>query len=96
MKKDPPKIRRQIFVFTREEKKAAACVLGAFLLGLATKHYRDTHPTQAPQLSARQQFVAQRAAKSANARARSARSRSAAKPKVAPTPAESPDESDDE
>ena len=35
---------RQRFVFTREEKRVIAFVLLAFVLGLAVKHYRDTHP----------------------------------------------------
>ena len=67
------RVRRQIFVFTPEEKKAAACVLAAFVLGLATKHYRETHPRQPPPPTAREQHQAQRAAKSAKARARSGR-----------------------
>jgi hypothetical protein len=32
------------FVLTPEEKRALVFVLTAFLLGLATKYYRDTHP----------------------------------------------------
>jgi len=35
---------RQRFVLTREEKRVIAFVLLAFVLGLAVKHYRDTHP----------------------------------------------------
>jgi hypothetical protein len=35
---------RQRFVLTREEKRVIAFVLLAFALGLAVKHYRDTHP----------------------------------------------------
>jgi hypothetical protein len=85
--------RRQIFVFTSEEKKVAACVAVFFLLGLATKHYRDTHPRPAPQLSQRQQYVAQREAKAAAARARSSRGRTAAR--TAPTPNSSPAADDD-
>ncbi|MGI8436566.1 MAG: hypothetical protein ACR2NX_06625 [Chthoniobacterales bacterium] len=42
--KERKRLRRQIFVLTKEEKKAAACVLAAIILGLATKHYRETHP----------------------------------------------------
>jgi hypothetical protein len=38
----PP--RREIFVLTPEEKKTICFVLSAVVLGLATKHYRDTHP----------------------------------------------------
>jgi len=40
----PKPARRQILVLTPEEKKAICFVLIAFVLGLATKHYRDTHP----------------------------------------------------
>ena len=43
-KRDTPKpARREIFVLTPEEKKTVCFVLIAFILGLATKHYRDTH-----------------------------------------------------
>jgi hypothetical protein len=35
---------KQRFVLTREEKRVIAFVLLAFALGLAIKHYRDTHP----------------------------------------------------
>ncbi|HJX24844.1 MAG TPA: hypothetical protein VJ252_01705, partial [Chthoniobacterales bacterium] len=31
-------------VFTPEEKRVIVFVLIAFILGLATKHYRDAHP----------------------------------------------------
>jgi hypothetical protein len=37
------KIRREIFVLTPEEKRTVCFILIAFLLGLATKHYRETH-----------------------------------------------------
>lgn len=44
-KRNPPKpVRREIFVLTPEEKRTICFVLIAVLLGLATKHYRDTHP----------------------------------------------------
>jgi len=67
-------IRRQIFVFTTQEKKAAAFVLAAFLLGVTVKHYRDAHPrTSPPPLSERQKYQQQRADKRAKAYARSAR-----------------------
>ena len=36
--------RREIFVLTPEEKRTVCFVLIAFVLGLATKYYRDTHP----------------------------------------------------
>jgi hypothetical protein len=35
--------RREIFVLTPEEKRTASFVLVAFLLGIGTKHYRETH-----------------------------------------------------
>jgi hypothetical protein len=39
----PKQVRREIFVLTPEEKRTICFVLLAFLLGLATKHYRETH-----------------------------------------------------
>ncbi|HYJ06740.1 MAG TPA: hypothetical protein VEX43_16510 [Chthoniobacterales bacterium] len=39
----PKQVRRQIFVLTPEEKRTVCFVLLAFVLGLATKHYRATH-----------------------------------------------------
>ena len=39
----PRQVRREIFVLTPEEKRTVCFVLLAFLLGLATKHYRATH-----------------------------------------------------
>ena len=36
--------RREIFVFTAEEIKTACFIVIAFLLGVATKHYRQNHP----------------------------------------------------
>ena len=48
-KRDTPKpARREIFVLTPEEKKTVCFVLIAFVLGLATKHYRDAHPLLLP------------------------------------------------
>jgi hypothetical protein len=41
----PKPARREIFVLTSEEKKTVCFVLITFVLGLATKHYRDAHPT---------------------------------------------------
>jgi hypothetical protein len=92
------KTRRHIFVFTLEEKKAAACVVGALLLGLTAKYYRDTHPQPPAKLTPKQQYAAQRAAKSAAARARSARGqREAAAVAARPTPTTiSPPEPDEE
>jgi hypothetical protein len=40
----PKPARREIFVLTPEEKKTLCFVLCAIVLGLATRHYRDTHP----------------------------------------------------
>ena len=42
-------VRREIFVLTPEEKRTVCFVLIAFFLGLATKHYRETHfPPSSP------------------------------------------------
>ena len=46
--------RREIFVLTPEEKKTLCFVLIAFVLGLATKFYRDRHPAPSPKLPAAQ------------------------------------------
>lgn len=47
--RDTPKpARREIFVLTPEEKKTVCFVLIAFVLGLATKYYRDAHPRLLP------------------------------------------------
>jgi hypothetical protein len=63
------RVRRQIFVFTPDEKRAAACVVGAFLLGLGTMYYRAAHSRPSPAPSAAEQ----REAKKAASRARSGR-----------------------
>ncbi len=42
----PP--RRQIFILTLEEKKTVCFVIIAFVLGLATKYYRDHRPAPLP------------------------------------------------
>jgi len=87
----PKPARRQIFVFTPQEKAAAACVVGALLLGFATKQYREAHPRKPPPLSARQQYQQQRAKKAAEAYARSARAERAAgsqRSRPSPTPDE--------
>ena len=39
---------RQRFVLTPHEKQVVAFIVAAFLLGLFTKHYRDTHPIAVP------------------------------------------------
>lgn len=48
MKRSARPPRRQVFVLTPDEKRAAACVIGAFLLGLGTMYYRARHPRAAP------------------------------------------------
>jgi len=40
------------FVFTPEEKRVLIFILAAFVLGLATKQYRDTHPAITSQKAA--------------------------------------------
>ena len=35
---------RHKFVLTPEEKRVISFVVAAFILGLGTKYYRDTHP----------------------------------------------------
>ena len=48
-------LRREIFVLTPEEKKTVCFVVIVFLLGLATKCYRDSHPSlPKPTVSARE------------------------------------------
>jgi hypothetical protein len=44
----PARARREIFVLTSEEKRTVCFVLLAFVLGLATKFYRDAHPSLLP------------------------------------------------
>ena len=39
---------RQRFRLTPTEKRVAVFVVAAFVLGLATKYYRDVHPSPAP------------------------------------------------
>ena len=46
--RDSKPARREIFVFTLEEKKTVCFVLIVFVLGLATKYYRDRHPAPLP------------------------------------------------
>jgi hypothetical protein len=45
---NPRPARREIFILTSEEKKTVCFVLIAFILGLATKYYRDRHPAPLP------------------------------------------------
>ena len=44
----PARARREIFVLTSEEKRTVCFVLLAYVLGLATKLYRDAHPSPMP------------------------------------------------
>jgi hypothetical protein len=39
---------RQRFVLTSEEKRVIVFIFAAFVLGLAAKHYRATHPQPTP------------------------------------------------
>ena len=39
---------RQRFLLTPSEKRLAIFILAAFVLGLGTKYYRDTHSSPAP------------------------------------------------
>jgi len=78
----PP--RRQVFVFTPEEKRVVAVVVGAFLLGLGTMHYRAKHPRTTPALAEKEL----RAKKQSGANGRSASASPAARPsRGTPTPA---------
>lgn len=55
----PKPARREIFVLTPEEKKTICFVLIAFVLGLATKYYRDSHPAplSKPTTAARERAI---------------------------------------
>lgn len=83
MKARKKTVRRQVFVLTPDEKRAAACVIGAFLLGLGTMYYRSQNPRPPPPPSAAEQ----REAKRATTRARVERTLSSRK---TPRPASSP------
>ena len=61
MKRAGKPMRREVFVLTPDEKRAAACVIGAFLLGLATMQYRARHPRTPPAPTAQEQREAKRA-----------------------------------
>jgi hypothetical protein len=43
MRRSSPILRREIFVFTPEEKRTISFVLVMFLLGMTTVHYRGIH-----------------------------------------------------
>ena len=83
--------KRQIFVLTPDEKRAAACVVGAFLLGLGTMHYRAKHPRPPPEPTAKEQQAAKRAASKKRAATQAAASR-AASPMRKPSIAEAEDD----
>ena len=85
---------RQLFVLTLEEKKTVACVLGALLLGLATSHYRATHPRPPAPLTERQQWLAKTSARTEAARAQTVRRRQAMS-LPSPTPQPEADDDDD-
>lgn len=89
MKTKPP--RRQIFVFTAEEKKVAAVVAAALALGFATLHYRATHPTPPRPLTAQEARAAKLAQRTAAAKARSTRTAHAIK-RATPLPVETDDD----
>jgi hypothetical protein len=55
-----PSPRREIFVLTPGEKRAAALVAAAFLLGLGTMHYRARHPPPLPPPTAKELRQAKR------------------------------------
>jgi len=46
---------RHKFVLTPEEKRVITFVIAAFVLGLATRCYRDTHPQPPAQIDKKQQ-----------------------------------------
>jgi hypothetical protein len=70
---DPKQVRREIFVLTPEEKRTVCFVLIAFVLGLATKHYRATHAVTPLQAAIDQTITA--AAHPAPPRAKAKRAR---------------------
>ena len=78
MKQPGKPLRREIFVLTPDEKRAAACVIGAFLLGLATMHYRAKHPRTPPAPTAKEQREAKRAGSQSRAPRSTPRPRPAA------------------
>lgn len=96
MKKRTRRTRRQIFVFTPDEKKAIACILAALLVGLVTQHYRETHLRSPAPPTAREELAAKRIARKAAARTRSARGRAAATLAERTTPSPIPENDDDE
>lgn len=89
----PKRRRRQVFVFTAEEKKVAACIVAALALGLATRHYRITHPTPPRALTVEEARAEKTAQHRAAAKERSARTAEALT-RATPLPSESEDDDD--
>lgn len=85
MKRKDNAPRKQVFVFTPGEWRAAGGILAAFLLGLATMHYRAKHPRPPLPPTAKEK----RAAKEAAARAKSHRASRTPVPPTSP-PVEEP------
>lgn len=56
--------RRQIFVLTPDEKRTVAFVMCALVLGIATKHYRETHPQPVRPMTVEEQRAAKKASRS--------------------------------
>lgn len=88
--KPPPRSRREIFVFTTEEKRASACLLAAVILGLLTQHYRAMHPRPASPPTAKET----RAEKSEK-RIAAGRDRGSRRPAAASLPTPAPNEDED-
>jgi hypothetical protein len=85
MKKTRKSPRRQVFILTPDEKKTIACVLGAFLLGLGTMHYRAKHPRPpAPPTAAQEKEAKRAAARERSGRAPQRTTRGAEKPSKEP------------
>jgi hypothetical protein len=84
-RRNPP--RRQIFVLTPEEKQAIACIVGAFVLGLATMQYRANHPRPAAALAKKEQST--KASRQSNKRTQGAT-------RIARTTPTAPPETEDE
>ena len=87
----PP--RRQVFVLTAEEKRVVAVIVGAFLLGLGTMHYRANHPPTPAALKEKEVRGKKATAGKATAASASA-SPTVRPPRRTPTPA--PSDADDE
>lgn len=84
------KRRREIFVFTAEEKKVVACLIAALVLGLATRQFRGLNPRPAPRPTAQEQRAAKIAQREAAAKDRTLRTAKAAR--LTPAPVENDDD----